>query len=499
MAQTNYTPISLYYSATASNVPTAANLVPGELAINTADGKLYYEDSSGVVQVLATKSTGSIGGSNTQVQFNNSGSLGGSSSFTWDGTTVTATKFAGALNGTVGATTASTGAFTTLTSNGATTFTAGTASTSTTTGTTVITGGLGVSGRINAANFDGIVGANTAAAGSFTTLSATGVATFSAGTVSLPAITTTGDTNTGIYFPAADTIAFTEGGAESMRIDSSGKVLIGNSTAISTSPRLQVFRSDATVGGTSYQLAWFSNATGYGNGIGIYAQDNVCGISADFSGASGGASALAFYTNSTTTPLSPTERMRIDSSGNLLVGTTSGSAKLVVYGTGSASAPRGAAWIYTTNASDLTYGAMRVSKTDNDVTTSQVYIQFDANAGASGNGQINGNGANAAAFGSFSDLRLKENIIDLPSQLNNILALKPKEFDYIESEGGGHQVGFIAQEMQKVYPDVVGERPDGMLTITGWSKTEARLVKAIQEQQALIDSLTTRLTALENK
>jgi hypothetical protein len=59
MAQTNYTPISLYYSATASNVPTAANLVPGELAINTADGKLYYEDSAGVVQVLASKATSS--------------------------------------------------------------------------------------------------------------------------------------------------------------------------------------------------------------------------------------------------------------------------------------------------------------------------------------------------------------------------------------------------------------------------------------------------------
>jgi hypothetical protein len=44
-----------------------------------------------------------------------------------------------------------------------------------------------------------------------------------AGTVSLPAITTTGDTNTGIFFPAADTIAFTEGGAEAMRINSSGE------------------------------------------------------------------------------------------------------------------------------------------------------------------------------------------------------------------------------------------------------------------------------------
>ena len=53
-------------------------------------------------------------------------------------------------------------------------------------------------------------------------------ATFAAGTVSLPSITTTGDTNTGIYFPAADTIAFTEGGVESVRIDASGNVGIGN-------------------------------------------------------------------------------------------------------------------------------------------------------------------------------------------------------------------------------------------------------------------------------
>ena len=133
-------------------------------------------------------------------------------------------------NTAIGGSTAAAGAFTTLASNGATTFTAGTASTSTTTGTAVITGGLGVSGRINAANFDGIVGANTAAAGKFTTLEATGVATFSAGAVGTPAITTTGDTNTGIFFPAADTIAFTEGGVESMRITSAGNVGIGTSS-----------------------------------------------------------------------------------------------------------------------------------------------------------------------------------------------------------------------------------------------------------------------------
>jgi hypothetical protein len=55
MAQSGYTPLSLYYSATATTTPLAANLVAGELALNTADGKLFYKDSGGVVQVIASK------------------------------------------------------------------------------------------------------------------------------------------------------------------------------------------------------------------------------------------------------------------------------------------------------------------------------------------------------------------------------------------------------------------------------------------------------------
>lgn len=88
MAATNYTPISLYYSSTTTNAPSAGNLVNGELAINIADGKLFYKDNGGTVQTLATKATGTIGGSTTQVQYNSSGALAGSANFTFDGSNV---------------------------------------------------------------------------------------------------------------------------------------------------------------------------------------------------------------------------------------------------------------------------------------------------------------------------------------------------------------------------------------------------------------------------
>jgi hypothetical protein len=220
-------------------------------------------------------------------------------------------------NTTVGATTRSTGAFTTLASNGATTFTAGTASTSTTTGTAVITGGLGVSGRINAANFDGIVGANTAAAGNFTTLGATGVATFSAGTVSAPAITTTGDTNTGIFFPAADTIAFTEGGVEAMRIASSSFVGIGTNNPnykLEVSGTLGVESTGYNiVAGLATLFEESANRT----------RRNRLEIGGDASGqfinatwSSGGTTAMRFQVDGS-------EAMRITSGGNVGIGTSS--------------------------------------------------------------------------------------------------------------------------------------------------------------------------------
>jgi hypothetical protein len=187
--------------------------------------------------------------------------------------------------------------------------------------------------------------------------------------------------------------------------------------------------------------------------------------------------------------------MTIDSSGNVGIGTSSPQTKLQVNGT--ATANNGVLQVRSTASGDVSNPAASFTKFDNNSTTSQVFIKFGIDNYNSGSGQINANGAGAAAFGAFSDERLKENIVNLPSQLANICSLRPVEFDY--KDGSGHQIGFIAQEMQTVYPDSVGERDDGMLTVTGWSKTESRLVKALQEAVAKIDALETRIATLETK
>jgi hypothetical protein len=275
-------------------------------------------------------------------------------------------------------------------------------------------------------------------------------------------------------------------------------------------------------GSTAGSLGWSSmveTATGVGIGLASPGQAlDVKGFirSSAGNGTGAGGAAYAFYQFGTSSTASENwhigtegdgtfrfynqelgaglERMRITSAGNLLVGTTTAGGRLAV-----ASATATVSPIATTSVTgDTVYQAILVSKFDNNTTTSQNFIQFQVNNGGANCGRITANGANTAAFGSTSDIRLKENIADLPPQLQNIVSLRPVEFDYIESEGGGHQIGFIAQEMQAVYPDVVNERgEDDMLMITGWSKTEARLVKAIQEQQAIIKGLEDRLAALE--
>jgi hypothetical protein len=247
---------------------------------------------------------------------------------------------------------------------------------------------------------------------------------------------------------------------QAMTLDASSNLMVGTTTTIG---KLTVQQStDGTVGGIAI-------------------------LSAD---ASGGAVISRLNDGGLTFRNGGTERARITSGGDLLVGTTSTSAgaRLYVVGSGASGA---AARLYNPDLTDSNF-TLYVDKPSTTTTTSQVFIGFTVNAQGTGSGQINANGASQAAFGSFSDARLKENIVDLTPQLSNLMALRPVEFDY--KDGSGHQTGFVAQEMQQVYPDAIGEQ-NGFLTVSGYGKTEARLIKAIQEQQAIIEQLKARLDA----
>ena len=136
---------------------------------------------------------------------------------------------------------------------------------------------------------------------------------FAAGSAAAPALTRFGDDNTGIFFPAADTIAFAEGGAEAMRINSFGQVGIGTS---SPSQALDVRSAgtanislETTSGPAGIRVVSLASGTA---GVTLTSSAGTQSIL----GGLGSVNNMVFNVNST-------ERMRIDSSGNLLVGLTS--------------------------------------------------------------------------------------------------------------------------------------------------------------------------------
>ena len=116
----------------------------------------------------------------------------------------------------------------------------------------VTAAGVNASGVITATSFSGS-GANLtglAATANVTTSSLVviGVTTVSAGSAAAPSITPTGDSDTGIFFPSADTIAFGEGGAEAARIDSSGRLLVGTSSTLAQGEVIQGAGSNESLG-----------------------------------------------------------------------------------------------------------------------------------------------------------------------------------------------------------------------------------------------------------
>jgi hypothetical protein len=181
---------------------------------------------------------------------------------------------------------------------------------------------------------------------------------------------------------------------------------------------------------------------------------------------------------------------RFDSSGNLLVGTTNASGSA---GVGSKILSTAAGFIFAQVTAASTDGA---ATSYNYYSTGGGAYRFYVGAG----GTIF---ATSIVISAISDQRLKENVRDIDAGLNSIMALKPRRFDWKEGKGQDKKnvAGFIAQEFEDVFPECVSTSMAGEDGIEykniNHETLIPTLVKAIQEQQALITQLTARITALE--
>jgi len=182
---------------------------------------------------------------------------------------------------------------------------------------------------------------------------------------------------------------------------------------------------------------------------------------------------------------SQTERARIDPSGNFMVGTDNSSGTI---GDG---------------FKVLTKRPVTVNAASTDATT--IYEAYST--GASAYRFYVGMGgtifATSIVITAISDERLKENVRDIDTGLDAIMALKPRRFDWKEGKGQDKKdvAGFIAQEFETVFPECVNTSKadaDGIeYKNINHETLIPTLVKAIQEQQTLITQLTARITALE--
>ena len=103
----------------------------------------------------------------------------------------------------------------------------------------------------------------------------------------------------------------------------------------------------------------------------------------------------------------------------------------------------------------------------------------------------------ATSWAGSSDENLKENIVELTGVLGKVKDFRCVEYNLISDETNSKKIGFIAQDWQEDYSQVVSQDENGNLGMQ-YTETIPVLLKAIQEQQALIESLTTRLETLEN-
>jgi hypothetical protein len=410
MAQSGYTPILIYASGTASNTPSSSNLTTGasgaELAINYADGKLFYKDGAGTVQTIASKA--SVTGTVSSVGF-----TGGLISVA-TATTTPALTVAGTSGGIPYFSSASTWASSAALAANAIVLGggAGAAPATTTTGIGVVTA-LGVN--------TGTAGAFVVNGGALGTPSS-GTVTNLTGTASININGTVGATtpNTGAFTSLSYTTTLTGGtgviaiGTNQFYKDASGNVGIGTS---SPTVKLQVS------GGTAIQGAGFPTA-----GAGIELSYNSGTNLASFQAYDRTGSAWKdLEINSLTSRFgtSGSERMRIDSSGNVGIGTSSPSNTLHVVGsqllTSSSAETKfnitntGTGglnwWIGSTNNSSGAVGGGRLAFYDQTSNAARMVIDNAGNVGIGTSSPVNKLDVTGAA-GTNGDARSLISVVD---------------------------------------------------------------------------------------
>jgi len=291
-----------------------------------------------------------------------------------------------------------------------------------------------------------------------------------------------------------------------MNLDGSGNLMVGTTSQYG-SAKLSLATSGNT---TATQVPWADNidmllmnySSQYYNSIRFNAATREVRLTANSADSTG---KITFYTGSTGTA---SEAARIDYSGNLLVGVTSGSYTTVQKNNDSATAT----FAVISNAATTSnqYGIYSVLK--GDPNNGSNYF-LNGVAGVSGVTRItllsNGGLANYSANNSnLSDRREKTSFAPAKSYLDIICSIPVQTFNYADQnmeEDGGLTLGVIAQDVQAIAPEFVMEsnwgtknKPKMRLSIYQ-TDLQYALMKCIQEQQSLIESLTNRLTALEGK
>jgi hypothetical protein len=275
-----------------------------------------------------------------------------------------------------------------------------------------------------------------------------------------------------------------------MRIDSSGRVLIGTTSA--SYGKLVIAGTTADVAmqinDTTYTTAGIGfNGSGSTNGVGAPTQTLYFGQYNSYP--------IVFTTGNA-------ERMRIDSSGNLLVGTTAtvSSAKFIASGSVGDSVSR----MINSNASPsgllINYSGATPNGGNNPFLNGYDGDYSNLRYKMASNGGLYNYSANNS---NLSDIREKKNIELAGNYLDKICNIPVKTFLYNDQTDTDLNLGVIAQDVEAVAPELVmesnwgsEETPRVRLSIYQ-TDLQYALMKAIQEQQALITDLTTRLAALE--